>query len=137
MLNNHKPNHNNASVFSVSALPWLTGSTASSSPQRWDFHKVTKFVTVRNNDTTATNGIYLGLTENGVQGTNRFLIPGGASETFDIRCRSLWVLAQANTPAYSIFAGLTVASSNDFPVLTGSIENVSSSLEGEGWDGVG
>jgi hypothetical protein len=112
----------------------VTSSVATATPQRWDFPKVTKTITVRNTDSTAANGIYIGWTENGVSGSNRFLIPGGESETFDIRCKSLWVLLQAGTPAYSIFAGVTVIDAErDFPILTGS----AGSGPGDNWQGIG
>lgn len=142
-MNNHKPHAGDAAEYAVSPLPWVTGSLASSTtaPDRLDFPKVTKSIVIRNTDTTATNGLYVGWSLNGVMGggitNNRFLIPGGSSEVFEVRCRNIWVLAQAGTPAYSVFAGLTTVAPSQFPLLTGSVFNVSTPLPGEGWQGVG
>jgi len=141
-LNNHKSHHGDAAEYATSALPWVSGSTTSATdPDRIGFPKVTKTITVRNNDATATNGVFVAWTRNGAISSgstvNRFLIPGGASETFDVRCRDIWLLAQAGTPAVSVYAGLTTVARHVFPLLTGSSLSSSSSLPGEGWQGIG
>lgn len=134
-LNHTKPHHGDSVAYGASALPWVTSSVAGTDPQRWDFPKVTKYVTVRN--THSASAIAIGFTHAGVLGTNRFVIPAGESETFDLRIRDLWVVADSGSPEYSLLAGLTVIDRSDFPVLTGSIFDVSSALPGENWQGVG
>lgn len=111
--------------FAVSALPWVTGSTSSTTTQKWEFPYVTKTIMVRNLG-SSTDQLAIGFSAAGVSGSNRFVVPAGVSETFDVRCKEIFVCAVSGTPAYSLYAGLTVIDSAHMPTLTGSV-----------WTGVG
>ncbi len=119
-----------AAEFQSSGLPWVTSSLASpGTVQRWNLPKVSRSLLVRN----LTNSTFLvvAFTANGAIGTNRYLIPGGASELFETRVKEVYVTAVSGSCDYSLFAALTTVPPKNMPVLTGSITG---SLQ---WDGVG
>lgn len=122
--------------FQSSALPFVTSSTAPSvgSPVKFEFPKVTRFITVSNNDTTPTNSISVGFTYSGLVSTNnKFTILGGHSITLELRVKDLWIQSETMTNSpYSLCAGLTVVDRGYMPLLTGTLPG-----EVPGWEGVG
>lgn len=130
MNNNPEAGFGSAAEFQSSGLPWVTSSIASATPQRWLFPKVTRCISVRNTTTGSGNNIVIGFTQNGVQGSNNYVLPPNTQEQFEVRCKELWVLGQGSA-AYSIFAALTTIPPRNMPILTGSLNGTGS------WDGVG
>lgn len=124
-----------AAEFQSSALPYVTSSTApaAGSPVRFDFPKITRFITISNNDLAASSTLSFGFTRNGIVSTNnKFILNGGKDITLDLRCTSLWLQGELGTPEYSLCAGLTNISSNMMPKLSGTLADGS-----PGWIGVG
>lgn len=138
-------------------VPCPDGNSVSK-PVQVSFPHVTKFITVRNigrNDLRVgfsadgvvapgerralsdVDKVATNLPEGSYGGRNYFLIPtgsvlesnGGITQTFEVRCKSIFFLSDAgkqNSPGvpqstgFSLLAGLTTIESSQFPVLTGS-----------------
>jgi hypothetical protein len=116
-----------AAEFQSSALPWMTSSIVTSSPQEWDFAMVTRFVTVVN---SGSGSLKLGVTSLGVQGTNYVTVPGATQLTLEWRCTKVFIAGTVGVP-YSLAVGLTTIPAGNFPNLTGSFP------DGTNWPGVG
>lgn len=131
MLDNPKSGASFASEFSSSALPWVTASIApaSGSPTRFNFQRISRFITVANHDATPTNTLSVGFTRNGIIGSNKFFIAGGQTMTFELRVKELYIQGEGGTPNFSVLAGLTNVDSSSMGILSGS--------GGTGWSGVG
>lgn len=118
-LANPRPGFNSATEYTISGLPWVTSSIASTSnTQRWDFHHVTREVKV--NNSSASGSLAVGFSASGLLDGHRFIIPPSGSEVFNVRTTNLFVRAVDGTPQYSIFASLTLVSFEDMPPLSGS-----------------
>lgn len=128
MHNNPKPGFHSAAEFQVPSLPWVTSSTApaAGSPVNFNFEKITKYITISNRDTTASNSLSIAFTRGGIVsgsgglGQQKFILNGGETVTFDVRVKSLWLQGEGGTPAYSVYAGLTTIDAIQMPTLTGS-----------------
>lgn len=128
MHNNPKPGFFSAAEFQIAALPWLTSSIAptAGSPVRFDFEKITKYITIANRDTTASNSLSIAFTRNGIIsgsggiGQQKFILNGNETVTFDVRVKALWLQGEGGTPAFSVFAGLTTIDAGMMPELSGS-----------------
>jgi hypothetical protein len=71
--------------------------------------------------TGSTDGVRLGFTLNGVNGSNYSLVKGGDGWVhFDIRCKEFYIRSDVGTIAMSMNVGLTLIEEKIFPVLTGS-----------------
>ena len=84
-------------------------------------------------------------------GRHYFLIPTGSGaqahsaagsvQSFDIRCKDLFLLGDGGTTGFSLLAGLTTIPASNFPILTGSITGSATSQYTAGiipaFDGVG
>lgn len=127
-LDNPNSGYNSGVEFTTSAIPWVTSSTApaAGSPVRYDFSKVTRFITISNRDATVANTLSIAFTRNGVTGSNKYIVKGGEVVTFELRVKSVWIQGEGSTPAFSLLAGLTSIDARHMPILTGS-----------SWDGVG
>lgn len=108
---------NNVAEYMASGLPWVTSSVASTSPYTYNFPYVTSTIQVQN---SGSMPLRLGFTQNGVNGSNFYVVPSGGSLELDVRVITLYVRAESGTTNYSIFAGLTQIPTRGFPVLTGS-----------------
>jgi len=125
-----------------------TGKTAG--PQKIEFPYVTKTITVQNLGTSidlrvafTMSGSYavgesIGDVEkiasnqrnDAYQGNNYFVLPAAAATntpsriTLDVRCRELFLMSahDTTTTAFSVYAGLTGISTQEFPVLSASNE---------------
>lgn len=119
-----------AAEFQSSGLPWVTASVATpGTVQRWNLPKVSRSLLFRN--LTASTFLVVAFTQNGAGGSNRYLIPGGASEVFETRVKEVYVTAVSGSCDYSMFAALTTVPPKYMPQLTGSITG------SQMWDGVG
>lgn len=126
---------NNVYEYMASGLPYATQSSVTAgTPERVEFPFVTKFFTIKNG---GPDTLYIGFTENGVQGTNRFSLPPSGSFTGDIRIKDLFVDAESGTNSFEIIAGLTGILRRDYYNLTGSFVGFSGSQATEGYRGFG
>lgn len=131
-LDNQKGGIGYAAEFQSSALPYVTSSTApaSGSPVRFDFPKVTRFVTVANLGTTTLS---FGFTRNGLTlSSNKYILSGSQTVTLELRVKELWLQGEGGTPQYSLCAGLTNITRDVMPVLSGTLPDGN-----PGWQGVG
>lgn len=121
-----------AAEFQSSALPFVTSSVAPSagSPVRFDFPKVSRFITVSN---LGVGTLSFGFTRAGVVSTNyKYLLSASQTVTVELRVRELWLQGESGTPAFSMCVGLTNISRDNMPVLSGTLPDGS-----PGWTGVG
>jgi hypothetical protein len=116
--NNTRSGPNNVAEYMASGLPWSTSSNASTTPMRYDFPFVTNNITLTN-ISGATN-LWVGYTQFGVQGSNKHVVPPGATVTLNYRVKTLYIRSSAGTVDYSLSAGLTMIDVRNFPLLTGS-----------------
>jgi len=134
-LNNPKSGTSATSEFQMSGIPWVISDTISSTVVRYQFPKVSKDITVVNNNTTASERLRIGFTENGVNGVGEnyyVLLNGGSSLTLDSRVKEIYLLrAGAADITVSVCANLTMIDSGMMPILTGSLDGTAL------WDGVG
>lgn len=125
---------NNVGEYQASGLPFATQSQASATPTSVEFPYVTKFFTVVN---TSADNLYVGFTENGALGENRFTILPSSSQTLDIRCNVLFFVSDG-TADFDVVAGLTQIPAHRLPVLTGSaVYNSASTVHEFGYPGLG
>lgn len=141
---------------SVSATE-VPGPGAGAAPIQISFPYVTKFLTIRNTGAkelrvafsytgsyapgeTMSHGAALDFHAGDTStGRHYFLIPTGSGnqgfsgdiQTFDVRCKKLFLLGDGGTTGFSLLAGLTTIQSAQFPILTGSVGGVI------GFEGVG
>lgn len=121
--------------YMASGLPYATQSAVTSgTAAKIEFPFVTKFFTIKNN---GAGTLFVGFTENGVEGTNRFSLPPSGSFTGDIRLKDLWFETDGGTTSFEVVAGLTGILRRDFLNLTGSFVGYSGSQETEGYKGFG
>ena len=134
-------------AYQTSAIPFVTSSVSgevqvagnTKAPVEVKFPNVTKYVTVTN---TGTNDLRVAFTFSGSYAPtevttenltlsadhkrNYFIIreqEAGAmpTVTFDVRCKSIFFLSDnTGTTDFSLIAGLTTISANEFPVLSAS-----------------
>lgn len=128
-LNNPTPGLGATSEYMASALPWMTSSVLlTGETKEYNFDFVSKWVMVKNQSAGTT--INVGVTRNGVQGSNYFTLIGGESVNLDWRLVKLYVSASVGAPSVAVIAGLTtipLRQAGGLQMLTGSNQ----------WNGVG
>jgi hypothetical protein len=136
MLNNPQGGLGYAAEFQTSALPYVTSSVVpqrTSGCLRIDFPKISKFIVVKNNE---SSGKYLrvGFTRNGTLNLPGYfyLLNGGESLDVDVRVTSIYLAGHTSTVSGSILAGLTNIDSRQMMTLSGTLSDGS-----DGWVGVG
>jgi hypothetical protein len=136
MLNNPQGGLGYAAEFQTSALPYVTSSVVpqrTSGCLRIDFPKISKFIVVKNNE---SSGKYLrvGFTRNGTLNLPGYfyLLNGGESLDVDVRVTSIYLAGDTSTVSGSILAGLTNIDSRQMMTLSGTLSDGS-----DGWVGVG
>jgi hypothetical protein len=102
----------NAGSYTISGIPWASSSlpapSTSSAPTQVSFPFVTKFIVVKNVSATGGASMRVGFSENGISGSNYFLLAPGESFAADIRVKDLYLLSNNGSAATgSIIAGLT------------------------------
>lgn len=106
----YKAGLNNVGSYQVSGIPYVTSSVApisGSTPIEIIFPTVTRFIIIKNIDAGA-NKVRIGFSENGVKGTNYFVLSQNESFTAEIKVSSLFAMGHSsNTADISIIAGLT------------------------------
>lgn len=120
------PGPNNVPSYQISGLPFMTGSIVSDGDtSSVSFPFVTKFIKVFN---SGSNPVSVGVTKNGVEGTNKFTIAAGSdSGVLDLRVRKLFIRAGAGDVEAEVVAGLTNVLSSDFYDVTGSVGPITGS----------
>ncbi len=100
--------------YQISGIPYATGSIAVSDSvvTEISFPQVTKFVTIRNNN---SHDLRVGFSENGVNGSNYFIL--GINESFsgDLRVTKLFLKGDTNPSSATIVAGLTGIAASNLP----------------------
>lgn len=122
---------NNVGEYQTSGLPWVTSSGVTTTPFRVDFPYVTNFVSIN----VTSGSVRVGFTLNGVNANpatnaNYFLL--GASNSpmvFPVRCKTIFLRADAGVATASLMAGLTTIEQKSFPVLTSSATYNSASVD--------
>lgn len=101
----------NVGSYQVSAIPWASSSIPASSgtPTEVSFPQVTKFVIVKN---LSGNLLRVGFSDNGIKGTNYFLLGNLESFAADIRVSKLYLMANSTATSASVVAGLTGIAAN-------------------------
>ncbi len=158
-INHTKSGPNSVPAYQMSGVPFLTSSISATevpneaagdvAPIVVSFPYVTKFVKIRN---TGGNGLRVafsftgsyepgrvvkgGATKPASLGRNYFVIPTAAAgkestQTFEFRCKKLFLLGDGGTTGFDLAAGLTTIRSDQFPELTGSV-NGAIAFEGIG-----
>tara|TARA_B100000700_G_scaffold181313_1_gene200007 strand:+ start:5052 stop:5507 length:456 start_codon:yes stop_codon:yes gene_type:complete len=136
-------------AYQVSGIPYVTGSGAVNGlgvvEEVINFPQVTRFFCVTN---TGANTLRVGFTAKGVDGSPKGPIPGNTTKNWfevpagkmsprlEIRCKQVWVRSASATTGFTIIAGLSAVSADQFPVLTGTL--VFSGTDGKPFaDGIG
>lgn len=111
----------NVTEFMVSSLPYLTSSsTTLGGIVEVGFQNFTKFVVVKN-ASTGSEVLAVGVTRNGVIGSNHVKLSAGESLSVDWRLKSLWLSGSSGTTiSFSVVAGLTGIDASRYPPITGS-----------------
>lgn len=130
MVSTPKVGLNFVAEYQVSGLPFISKGSAATAPAEIAFNYIAKSITLINND--STNGLKIGFTLAGTNGTNYIQLDAGKSITFDIRCKKIFLASTAGTCSYSLLASLTGIEQQQMGELTGSTGSGSF-----GWPGVG
>lgn len=133
-INHPKAGPNSIPAYQMSGIPYLTASVNSevsdSATSKIEFPYVTRFFQVECTD--ATNGIRVGFSDAGVDGTNYFTVgTNSKSEIYEFRTKDLFIRGNGGSSDFRVIAGLTTISRDQFPTLTGSVNG------NEGFDGIG
>jgi hypothetical protein len=99
------PGLNNVGSYQVSGRPWAYSAAISNSPSVLSFPEVTRWVTVRNRDSSI--GVLIAFSQAGLAGTEHFALAAGTEISMEVKISQLWVVAASGTPSISVVAGLT------------------------------
>jgi hypothetical protein len=135
-INHPKAGANSVPAYQLSGVPFVTssaGGEVQTDPIEITFPYVTRFFMVQN---TSANPMRIGFTADGVDAdiTANYLVLSGNDMTprLELRCKSLFFRNDgAGNCSFSLVAGLSTIESNEFPVLTGSVDGTSA-FEGVG-----
>lgn len=100
--------------YQISGIPFATGSLAisNSSVTQISFPQVTKFVIIKN---LTSNNLRVGFSENGVNGTNYFVLTSSESFAADLRVTKLFLRGDSNSTNATVVAGLTGIPAGSLP----------------------
>lgn len=111
-------------AYQVSALPYLTSSVITNGAvHTHEFPFVTKFVTIANKGTNASDKICLAFTERGLKPTvgNYITLEQGETVSHEVRTNVLFVSCSYGTSVdYQLYCGLTTIPARNFLVLSAS-----------------
>lgn len=112
-----QPGYNDVPSYLASGLPYVTASSATSTPLKVNFPFVTKFITVR-----AGGNLDVGFSSLGVAGANHYTMANGDYLTFDVRVKEMYFKKPSGGGSVSFFimAGLTGIPTASVPTLTSS-----------------
>lgn len=109
---------NNVSEYMASGVPFseeVVAPSGSAASVRFPF--VTSELYLKN---LGSSSMYVGWTENGVLGTNRYTLAAGEQATFRIRIRDLYCTSDSGD-TLGVTAALTTIPGRYYPTLTGSL----------------
>lgn len=117
--NHVKAGLSNVGSYQASGIPWASSSliapASGSTPLEVDFPLVTKSIIVKNVSAT-TGSLRVGFSENGINGTNFFLLDRGESFACDLRVSKVFLMSNNGTAlSASIVAGLTNIPATELP----------------------
>jgi hypothetical protein len=134
---------NSVGEYMASGLPFSEFLTfVAGSVQQVQFPYVTSELYLKNE---GAGDLFVGWTEIGVEGNNKYRLASGESVTFRIRVKDLYLSASAICTG-SVTAALTQITKDQFPILTGSLASAdgwaafvtsSGNRPGFGYDGIG
>jgi hypothetical protein len=119
-------------AYQISGVPYVTSSAgdpvSTTVPKKITFPFVTRFFTVTN---LSIDPLRVGFSENGVKGveTNNYFIVHASSSygLQELRCKELYLMSDGpGTVEWSLVAGLTSVPWSEFPILTGTLNDVAS-----------
>lgn len=106
----YKAGLNNVGSYQVSAIPYVVRVSApivSNTPLEIKFPTITKYLIIKNIDSTS-HDVRVGFSENGIKGTNYFILTQNESITLDMKVSSLFLISNdSNIVQMSVVAGLT------------------------------
>lgn len=107
--------------YQMSGIPWASSSVApaySSNPEsalKIEFPYVTKFIVVKNTNSTSTN-LRVGFSANGIVTDNYFVLGKGESFEGDLRVTQLFLISDnSSLVSASVVVGLTGIDSSNLP----------------------
>lgn len=106
-MSNYRNGPGHVPSYQISSIPYATSSiaVAGSTVVEVEFYNMTRFITVRNED---SHPLRLGFSELGVQGTNFIeLTAKGDSFSAEYRLGSIFLYAPGTATTASVIAGLT------------------------------
>jgi hypothetical protein len=111
------PGFNDVPAYLASGLPYVTASSATTTPVKITFPYVTKFITIR-----AAGALDIGFTSTGTAAENHYSMASGEYLTFDIRVKEIYLKKPSGggSVGFSLLAGLTGILTASIPTLTGS-----------------
>lgn len=106
----YKAGLNNVGSYQVSAIPFVSRVIApisTNTPLKIDFPSITKYIIIKNIDPIA-HSVRVGFSENGIKGTNYFVLTQYESIMLDMKLSNLFLIGDTpNQVNVSIIAGLT------------------------------
>ena len=112
-LNHPRPNHNHASEYQQSGIPWVK-TISGNAETAIEFPYVTRFIVI-----SATHATKIAFDDAGVDQTQYFNVPaGGMTARLEVKVTKLWIKASDGGAATSVLAGLTNVKASDFPDIT-------------------
>jgi len=111
------PGYNDVPAYLASGLPYVTASSATTTPLKITFPYITKFITIR-----AAGALDVAFTSLGTTGDNHYSMASGDYLTFDIRVKEIYFKKPSGggTVSFHLLAGLTGILTASIPTITGS-----------------
>lgn len=99
-------------AYQSSGIPFVTGSLSISATvvKEISFPQVTKFIVVKNDH---DNSLRVAFSQNGITGTNYFILAKGESFSADFRVTKLFLRGDSDVSAATIVAGLTTITADN------------------------
>ena len=113
---------NSVGAYQMSGIPWFTSSliALSGAIEQFNFPYATRAITVHNGSHSNSHELFIGVTENGLLGSNYFHLHEGETLRMEIRTKVLFLKTNKNNTNYSILAELTTVPADSFPIITAS-----------------
>jgi len=113
----HKPGIGNTASFQSSGIPWVSSSVApvsGSTPEVFSFPQVTRFIVVKNTNTTDVP-LRVGFSENGVVNSgNYFILTKDESFSAELKVTDIYFMSDtSSTVQFSVVVGLTNIGRNE------------------------
>ena len=124
-----QPGPSDVASYQLSAIPWLTSSTApNGSSMEISFPNTTRWIEVMN---TSNKAIRVGFTQNGVNanpatGAHYFTVPHSGTQMarWELRCSKIYLRGEGASATFSLAAGLSPVASHYFEAMSGSLGGV-------------